>query len=617
MAKRLLGVLFFSFLSTFLYTRAASAFALKDGYPVRTNTTRVAPLPGSFDIAAINAGINRNDCLDSAQRWKLAVTELPADTTAVEIWARADGTSCAPAAERAGTTVATAPHCYRVAKWTASEVSTGNELELDNLSIIQAIDKKKNVDGTLDAKQVCARTEHMPPTELHLHVLAFNGSEVINVAESKPAEIDYVTLYDLAGPPAATGMTTGAGEGMITVKLKAPSPVPSDFKKYQVYCFKSATVATVVVDAGSDARDAGDAGDVKVEKPQCPTGHPFVAGTIPTSALDSEKCGESSSLSGDIVLDVKDNDTPYAIALAAIDKQDNVGPLSAVVCETPRATNSFWDNYNAAGGQAGGGCSIGAPSGETAMAAFIALAIVALCLRRRVAAPVAAALFFIAMPSRADDEAPSTVMMEARFGPYRPRVDSAFTNGRTPFRDAFGSAPRLMIGAEVDVTAFRIPGFGSVGFGGLVGYTSAKAKAQFADKSGTSDETTSFDLWVFSALTTVRIDVLARRTHVPLVPYGKLGLMTALWSSSDGHGVSEGNGREARGRTNGFLYAAGAMFLLDALDPEAAKTFAAEHKVKHSYVFGEVTFADLRGFGQTYPMRVGDLTWTAGLAFEM
>jgi len=34
-------------------------------------------------------------------------------------------------------------------------------------------------------------------------------------------------------------------------------------------------------------------------------------------------------------------------------------------------------------------------------------------------------------------------------------------------------------------------------------------------------------------------------------------------------------------------------------------------------VFGELTVADLRGFGQTDAMRVGDVTWTAGLAFEL
>ena len=112
--------------------------------------------------------------------------------------------------------------------------------------------------------------------------------------------------------------------------------------------------------------------------------------------------------------------------------------------------------------------------------------------------------------------------------------------------------------------------------------------------------------------------MLARETVVPIVPYAKAWLMWGLWNSSDGRGLSHGpDGRTARGRTNGFFYAVGAMLLLDALDPEAAKVFAVERGVKHSYAFAELTIADLRGFGQAQAMQVGDVTWTAGLAFEM
>lgn len=211
----------------------------------------------------------------------------------------------------------------------------------------------------------------------------------------------------------------------------------------------------------------------------------------------------------------------------------------------------------------------------------------------------------------------ATVAVELRFGAYNPQVDRQFS-GRTPYRDTFGDDKRYMVGGEVDWQPIHIPHVGSVGFGGLIGYTSASANAQFADGTGASEEETSFSVWLLAALAVVRIDVLARETWIPLVPYAKVGPAVGLWSSSDGRGTSRtADGLVARGRTNGFVYALGGMLLLDALDRQAAKTFAAERGVQHTYFFGELTIADLRGVGQQNAMQVGDTTWTLGLAFEL
>ncbi len=211
----------------------------------------------------------------------------------------------------------------------------------------------------------------------------------------------------------------------------------------------------------------------------------------------------------------------------------------------------------------------------------------------------------------------ATVAVELRFGAYTPQVDRQFS-GRTPFKDTFGDDTRFMIGGEVDWQPIHIPHVGSVGLGGLVGYTSASANAQFADGTGASDEETSFNVWMLAALAVVRIDVLARETWIPLVPYAKFGPAVGLWSSSDGRGTSRSaDGLVARGRTNGFFYAFGGMLLLDALDRQAAKTFAAERGVLHTYAFAEYTIADLSGVGQQNAMQVGDTTWTVGLAFEL
>lgn len=210
----------------------------------------------------------------------------------------------------------------------------------------------------------------------------------------------------------------------------------------------------------------------------------------------------------------------------------------------------------------------------------------------------------------------TVVALEIRFGPYRPRVDEGVPAGR-PYSQAFGDATRYMVGGEVDWQPLHIPHVGSLGIGGMFGYTKATANAKFSDGSGDSAEETTFSMWLLGALAVARIDVLARETWVPLVPYLKVGPAAGFWSAGNGSGTVTVDGVEGKGRTFGMFYAIGGMFMLDAIDRQAAKTFAAEQGVKHTYFFLEYTMAELRGLGQTTAMHVGDRTWTLGLAMEL
>jgi hypothetical protein len=209
----------------------------------------------------------------------------------------------------------------------------------------------------------------------------------------------------------------------------------------------------------------------------------------------------------------------------------------------------------------------------------------------------------------------ATFAVELRVGPYRPQVDRAFNNA-APYNQVFGDSTRVMLGGEFDWQAIHIPHFGSVGLGGMFGYTKASATALYSDGSGKSAEDTTFSLWMLTALAVIRVDVLARETWIPIVPYGKVGPAMGLWSTSNGSGTSEINGRKGEGRTYGMMYAVGGMFLLDVIDRQAAKTFSAEQGVKHTYAFGEFTMLEVTGLGQTGAMQVGDRTWTVGLAAE-
>jgi hypothetical protein len=216
-------------------------------------------------------------------------------------------------------------------------------------------------------------------------------------------------------------------------------------------------------------------------------------------------------------------------------------------------------------------------------------------------------------PTRDKD---SIMAVEIRFGPYRPNVDEGPVRN-SPYSRAFGDDTRYMIGGEVDWQAFHIKHVGSLGLGGMFGYTRATANAQFADGTGPSAEDTTFSMWLFQVLAVARIDVLARETWVPIVPYVKVGPGMALWTAGNGSGTVTSGGVEGKGRTYGMIYTVGGMFLLDSIDRQAAKTFAAEQGVKHTYFFFEYMMAELKGLGQSNAMWVGDRTWQLGLAMEL
>jgi hypothetical protein len=236
-------------------------------------------------------------------------------------------------------------------------------------------------------------------------------------------------------------------------------------------------------------------------------------------------------------------------------------------------------------------------------------------------------LLFVASPALASDgieraertpdrDPDSHVAVEIRFGAYRPQVDAGLS--RPIYESYFGDQKRFMIGMQVDWEPIHIRHVGSLAVGGIWGYTRATGTAPFADGTAGSDEQTRLSQWNLAAVATARIDVLARETWIPIVPYGKLGLATSFWSSTNQRGTSIAtDGTVGAGHTNGLFYAVGAMLMLDFFDRQAAKTFSVEKGVHHTYFFAEYTVWDLKGLGQSDVMQVGDKTWSLGLAFEL
>ena len=206
-------------------------------------------------------------------------------------------------------------------------------------------------------------------------------------------------------------------------------------------------------------------------------------------------------------------------------------------------------------------------------------------------------------------------MVEARFGPYYPRVDKSVDG--TPFKDVFGDSKRYMFGLEGDWQVLRIPHLGSLGPGLGWGYTRATGYARLtAQPTVKSDEQTALSIMPFYLVAVLRADVFMRDFGIPLVPYAKLGMGYALWWASDGGTTANQNGVSGKGISYGPQYALGGMFLLDILDQQTARDADNSLGINNSYFFAEWYGSELDAFGSKNRLNVGANTWVLGLAIE-
>jgi hypothetical protein len=218
-------------------------------------------------------------------------------------------------------------------------------------------------------------------------------------------------------------------------------------------------------------------------------------------------------------------------------------------------------------------------------------------------------------------ESPQHFAAELRISPYTPDIDSdPRLGGQTPYKDVFGSSPRVFIGGELDWQAVRIPHLGTLGPGVSAGWVTNSGAAQFSmPHNGTtiSGETTSIAMFPFAAMAVLRADVLWREVRVPLVPYAKLGVGYALWRASNTLGTSSFEGVSGAGYSIGTHVALGLSLNLNPFDMYAAQNFDDAMGVNATYLFAEWTQDNLSGLGlQKDPLRVGGTNWTFGLAFE-
>ncbi len=212
-------------------------------------------------------------------------------------------------------------------------------------------------------------------------------------------------------------------------------------------------------------------------------------------------------------------------------------------------------------------------------------------------------------------QSPQSVAVEVRFGPYRPHVDEDLPGA--PYKDIFGDSKRWQGGLEVDWQVLRIHKLLSFGPGLSWAYTHASAKAPLASGEGVSAQDTTLAIMPMNLLAVLRFEAIADRTWVPVVPYVKLGLGTALWWSSIGEESTHYNGEAGKGTSYGYVAAIGAMVRLDQLDLTAAASADANLGINHFSLFIEYYKSNLNGFGSKATMEVGTSTWVMGLGFEI
>lgn len=219
-----------------------------------------------------------------------------------------------------------------------------------------------------------------------------------------------------------------------------------------------------------------------------------------------------------------------------------------------------------------------------------------------------------------DYRSPQNFAFELRFGPYYPAVDDEFAAAE-PFRDTFGDNSRLRIGLELDWQFLSTP-VGSLGIGIAAGLVRYVGNSRFEGSGEVSSEETTLNLFPIAASIIARLDFPVRQWQVPLMLYAKLGVADYLWFVEDGSGKAHADGPDGEDSvigqedTAGIEFAPGVAFLLDFLEPGAARKLDADSGVNHSYLFFELLFASIDGLWAQNVMIFSDTTWNAGLLLE-
>lgn len=218
------------------------------------------------------------------------------------------------------------------------------------------------------------------------------------------------------------------------------------------------------------------------------------------------------------------------------------------------------------------------------------------------------------------EESPRDMVLEIKFGPYRPDIDSEPGLIGAPYSKVFGDSQMFLSRVEFDYEVYKEAGTIAVGLS--VGYGQQTGSGLLKDNKKSNDETT-FHVFPISLDFVYRFDWLARNKNVPLVPNLKSGLDCYVWWITNGVGqISQyrdpntGEISKGRGATFGGHVTFGLSFLLDFLAPEMAQTFDTDVGVNDTYLFAEFTLSWINNFKAKDGFDLSSRTFMAGIAFE-
>ncbi len=207
---------------------------------------------------------------------------------------------------------------------------------------------------------------------------------------------------------------------------------------------------------------------------------------------------------------------------------------------------------------------------------------------------------------------PRTGAIEIKLGGYKPRIDTEEGLTDTPYKKTFNNESMLLF--EVELQRYFFQRFGSAGVGISGGY--AEKYADSLTESGeVAEEKTALKVVPLKLNALYKFDYAAFRWGVPLVPYGKLGLIYMPWWINKGDSTQALEDRSGKGGKWGYGLTLGASFLLDVLEPRLARDFDSDLGVNHSYFFAEWTYAEVNNFGSP-GLVLSSRHWMFGLALD-
>jgi hypothetical protein len=223
-----------------------------------------------------------------------------------------------------------------------------------------------------------------------------------------------------------------------------------------------------------------------------------------------------------------------------------------------------------------------------------------------------------AAPAQA--ESPKSNSLDLRFGRYLPGIDDAFGGGTKPYATILVD-PAWEANMSLDATVWDR--FGTLAVGLSLGYWNQAGQGREVSSGEVSGDTATLSIIPISLDVAYRFDVLAERWNIPLVPYIKTGLMYGVWWFRDGSEeisnwtAKDGTNYHGMGGTGGLHGTIGLRFLLDVLEPMAARSFDIEMGVNHSYVFAEYQGRYLNDFGSAKSIDLSDGVVSFGFAFDL